>query len=282
MHRTLVWTSKGGTGKTTTVANVGPELARLGYRVLMVGFDPQGDLEATFGIDEDDATVVRIEQLLGGGIDPRTAAIAITLDDVEAGSLDLLASSSDLNAASAAVARRHFQDLDRILDAFADDIDIALIDTQGAFTALSHAAARAADSVLFTMEPGFYEYRALGKRLAHLDDLKRDHGWAITPLGVLFVRTDGRSRHMREYREHFADAEAFGAEALYVFEAHTRQQNSVRDHPRLARPTVLAEPTSNVAADYRAFTAELVARIAASASQTPQPDAASSHGQGTH
>lgn len=265
MHRALVWTGKGGTGKTTTVANVGPELARLGYHVLMVGFDPQGDLEATFGVEDDDASVVRIEQLLAGGIDPRIATITIDLGQPGiGGSLRLLASSSDLYAATAGVARRNFEDLDRILDAF-DDIDLALIDTQGAFTPLSHTAARAADSVLFTMEPGYYEYRALARRLADLEDLERDEGWSITPLGVLFVRTDRRSRHMLEYREHFADAASFGGEPLHVFAAHTRQQGSVRDHPRLAKPTVLAEPESNVAADYRAFAAEFAERIAASA-----------------
>jgi cellulose biosynthesis protein BcsQ len=264
MHRTLVWTGKGGTGKTTTVANLGPELARLGYHVLMVGFDPQGDLEATFGVQDADPDTIRVEQLLAGGIDPRTATVAIELDGVGEGSLRLLASSSDLNAATTVVARRNFQDLDRILEAF-DDVDVALIDTQGAFTPLSHTAARAADSVLFTMEPGFYEYRALIGRLTEIEDLTRDEDWSITPLGVVFVRTDARSVDMREYRAHFADPEAFGDEPLYVFDAHTRQQGSVRDHPRLAKPTVLAEPASNVAADYRAVAAELVARIASSA-----------------
>lgn len=264
MHRTLVWTGKGGTGKTTTVANAGPELARLGYRVLMVGFDPQGDLEATFGIDDAYPDIIRVEQLLAGGIDPRTAAVAIDVGDVGEGSLRLLPSSSDLHAATSVVARRNFEDLDRLLAAF-EDVDVAVIDTQGAFTPISHTAARAADSVLFTMEPGFYEYRALVRRIAELEDLSREEDRTITPLGVLFVRTDSRSRDMREYRAHFADADAFGGDPLYVFDAHTRQQASVRDHPRLALPTVLAEPDSHVAADYRAVAAELVARISASA-----------------
>ena len=269
MHRTLIWTGKGGTGKTTTVSNVGPELARLGYRVLMVGFDPQGDLETTFGVADDDRDVLRVEQLLAGGIEPRTAALPITLDDVgETGSLSLLPSSSDLNGATAAVARRNFQDLDRVLEAFDADVDVALIDTQGALTPLSHTAARAADTVLFTMEPGFFEYNALTKRLAELEDLEREDGLTIVPLGVLFVRTDARSKHMREYREHFTDADAFGGDPLYVFETHTRQQSSVRDHPRLAQPTVLADPTSNVAVDYRAFAAELAERIATAAGAT--------------
>lgn len=262
MHRLLVWTGKGGTGKTTTVSNLGPELARLGYSVLMVGADPQGDLESTFGIDEDNREVVRLEQLLeGGGGDPTSAPIEIPIDGAE-GRLRLLACSSDLAAAAAGIARRGYRDVDRILEAFVDDTDLVLLDTQGSLSPLSHAAARAADSVLFCMEPGWYEYRALGRRLAELETIKREEGCVIAPLGVFFVRVDGRSRGMREYREHFGDAEAFGGDPLYVFAAHSRQQSSVRDHPRLARPTVLAEPASNVAADYRALAAELVERIA--------------------
>lgn len=47
-------------GKTTTVLNVGVGLARNGYRVLLVDFDPQGDLTASLGwkqTDEIDHTI---------------------------------------------------------------------------------------------------------------------------------------------------------------------------------------------------------------------------------
>ena len=259
MHRTLVWTSKGGTGKTTTVANLGPELARLGYRVLLVGFDPQGDLETTFGIDPGQRDIVRVEQLLAGGVDPRSAPIPIELPGVT-GSLALLASSPDLLAHSSLVQRRGFQDLDRLLEAFKDDVDLVLIDTQGATTPLSQTAARAADSVLFCMEPGIYEINALASRLVDLEELERDEGFHVEPLGVLFTRTQERSKSLREFREHLQSAEDFGT-PLHVFDTFTRQQASVRDHPRYGKPTVLAEPASNVAADYRAFASELIARI---------------------
>jgi len=65
MYRLLVWSSKGGVGKTTSVANLGPALARRGSNVLLVGFDAhQPDLEMTFGIEDDDHEVTRIEDLL--------------------------------------------------------------------------------------------------------------------------------------------------------------------------------------------------------------------------
>ena len=44
-----VTNQKGGVGKTTTAANVAIGLARNGYDVLIVDFDPQGDLTASLG-----------------------------------------------------------------------------------------------------------------------------------------------------------------------------------------------------------------------------------------
>ncbi len=270
VYRVLVWTSKGGTGKTTTVANTAPELARLGYSVLMVGFDPQGDLESTFGIDEDTDDVTRIEELLECGGDPRTAALDVPLPALPrrvpwkrrgpTGRLRLLACSSQLLAHTATVARRGYQDLNQLLSQF-DDFDLALIDTQGALTPISHTAAHAADGVLFVMEPGYYEFRALAHRLAELGQMHRDEGLQITPLGLLFVRTSDRSRQMREYRAHFEDPGAFAGQPLHVFHSYTRQQASVRDHPRLQQPTVIAEPLSHVAEDDRGFASELADRL---------------------
>lgn len=267
MFKLLVWTSKGGSGKTTTVANIGPELARLGLDVLMVGFDPQGDLESTFGVDDDDVGVVRVESLLDGRTDPRGAAVDVALDGVRGwrrarrgGRLRLLASSPALRAAMGGVAVGGYDALARVLDAFVDEVDVVVIDTQGALTPLSHAAVRAADGVLFTLEPGYYEYRSLVTRLAELDELRAQGAAAMATVGVMFVRTSSRSRQMREYRAHLEGPD-LGGEPVHVFATHTRQQASVRDHPRLAQPTVLADPGGHVADDYRRFVAELVERI---------------------
>ena len=53
MRRIVVINQKGGVGKTTTAANLGAALARLGKRVLMIDLDPQAHLSLTLGIDPD-------------------------------------------------------------------------------------------------------------------------------------------------------------------------------------------------------------------------------------
>ena len=266
MYRLLAWTSKGGTGKTTTVANIGVELARRGKRVLLIDFDPQADLSATFAAEVDDEG--GIEGVLANGGDVASAEITV---DVPAsagrlrrrgkrakGSLRLLPCSLELARLGDAFVRDEYRALDRLLGSV-EDVDVVLIDTQGALTQVSHTAVSAADGVMFCGEPGFYELRALMARREELDGLAAERGRGIDEVGVLFVRTNERSRQLREYRTYLESDD--GGSPLFVFPTFVRQQTSVKDDPRLGVPTVIADPRSHVAADYRAVTEELVERL---------------------
>jgi chromosome partitioning protein len=84
-----VLSQKGGVGKTATTANLGASLAGRGLRVLMVDFDPQADLSASWGLEEDDPRP-RIEQFLGRSDRPvRDAVFEIEIGE-NRGSLALL------------------------------------------------------------------------------------------------------------------------------------------------------------------------------------------------
>ena len=64
MKTIAFYNNKGGVGKTTLAANVGYNLSTMGYRVLLVDCDPQGNLSSFFC--RYDLTKKGLMQALGG------------------------------------------------------------------------------------------------------------------------------------------------------------------------------------------------------------------------
>ena len=76
--RFLLFTGKGGVGKTTIAATVAIALAGIGKRVLVVSTDPASNLEDVFGVAVHDqpTTVASVVGLFAMNIDPEAAAEA--------------------------------------------------------------------------------------------------------------------------------------------------------------------------------------------------------------
>ena len=76
--RFLLFTGKGGVGKTTIATTVAIALARIGKRVLVVSTDPASNLEDVFGaaVHDHPTTVAGVVGLFAMNIDPEAAAEA--------------------------------------------------------------------------------------------------------------------------------------------------------------------------------------------------------------
>jgi chromosome partitioning protein len=274
MYRLLLaGSSKGGSGKTTTASNTAVELARLGHRVLLIGVDPSGDLETSFGITPGLPGATYLDDLLTRGGEATPLEIEVPAippagpfrrkrkPATAKGTLAIIPSTPALGEEAALIAAAHTDRLHQLLVPLDGSYDFALIDAVGADITISDLALAAADGALFVGEPGRFELDAVIRRLARFTTFKNARGNTIDQVGVLFTRTDPRSAAMRDYAENYGNPEQFNP-PLFIFAKPIRQQASVHDHPNEGQPTVIADPHSNAAVDYRRFAAELVTRAA--------------------
>ncbi len=149
---------KGGVGKTATTANLGTALARLGRRILIVDMDPQGNLTASFGVQESISQTVA-DALLDRNLElPRINVLSI-LD----GLLDLAPANATLAAAESSLSNklgREFR-LRDVLGFLSDKYDMILIDTPPSLGLLTVNSLAAATRVIVPTEARFFSLQGL-------------------------------------------------------------------------------------------------------------------------
>ncbi len=256
MNTIAVMSQKGGVGKTITVANLGPALAAQGLRVLMVDMDPQADLSASWGIEENE-DFLRIEDLLAGQSDHTDAALVDMSPVGLADSLYLLPSSSDLRRQTARLLTGPSDHFAEVLTTIATPIDVALIDTPAGETIFGAQAIVAADQTIVTLLPGYHELRALTRVLDRIDRQSEAIGTDLSLLGVLIANADPRWRTTRDYADHL------NTEQIPLFDTIIPRRQAVTGHARYGEPTILLEPGNAVAQAYARLAEEVTARLKA-------------------
>ena len=251
--RLAVCSSKGGVGKTATVANLAATLAGRG-RTLVIDADPQESLGRAFGV------VAGPGDSLAAALDPESEVTAaeVIREGVMDG-LDLLPAHPSLAAVGSTLAQQGglVTSLRRQLRPVQDRYAHIVIDSHGDTGNLTLAAVAAADSVLgvFTSDPG----SALGAvRIAtFLNTHRTFENTAAVLLGVACSNWDATGAAARDVLAALASTE------LPLFDTRIPFSRRVPSATLAKRPVVLAYPNSPVAEAYRALAEEVLTRHAA-------------------
>jgi len=189
-----VASSKGGTGKTTTAAELTAELARRGRRVLAIDLDQQGNLTRRLGINQDSEVGFAADVLVKKATIAETATPAPSVDGawVLAGSHDL----ADLESRPAIVVS-----LSSILPAAVGEWDDVVVDTPPALGPVTLAGLQAADVVIAALECKTEAYDQLQRLAEVIGQLRNGESFRW----VIPTRYNARRRLDREVVEILAE-----------------------------------------------------------------------------
>ncbi len=244
MRRIAVVNHKGGTGKTTTAVHLAAGLAEKGARVLLVDLDPQGNVGAWFGLEDDR---IRMHDVLRRVIPTTGGTVRVRPG------LDVIA--SDWRLAEAEEELILSGERERWLDqrlAGVDGYDFAIVDCAPSMSVLTTSALAFADEVVIPISMEYLALIGVKQIVENILRMTGDDGRRITISAVVptFYQANLRKNGeiLSTLERHFAGVLADPIRVnVRLSEAPSHQQTVFEYSPR-----------SHGARDYR----RLVARFA--------------------
>jgi chromosome partitioning protein len=239
---------KGGVGKTTTAVNLGACLADLGYRVLIVDLDPQGNASTGVGINTRDLQYSMYDVILQDvPIEDCIEAAAVRNLFVAPASLDLAGAEIELVPAFSRELR-----LKQALAEVHDDYDFVLIDCPPSLGLLTVNALAAADEVLVPIQCEYYALEGLGQLRRNVELVSKSLNPELDITTIVLVMYDARTKLAdqvrREVREFFGEK---------VCRAVVPRNVRLSEAPSYGQPIIAFDPTSTGAIAYRELAKEV-------------------------
>ena len=241
---------KGGTGKTTTTANLAFALAAARRKILCVDADPQASL--TFYLGQDERQLEQDKATLYWALNSGRLLAEFVVGDNPA----LIPSSITLAKADAELVSEPGATwvLKEKLDPLRQAYDLILIDCPPTLTLLTVNALAAADAVLIPVKTDLLSTLGVPQLLDTVGKIQRRANPNLVVLGIVPTLFNARFAHDAEV---LAELVATFGRQFRLFEPINRSTSFDRAAGS-GQPTVALEPGSAGAAAYRRLASELL------------------------
>ena len=244
---------KGGVGKTTSAVNVAASLGVLGFKVLLVDLDPQGNATSGVGVRKKGLTST-VRQVLSGEV---TAADAILATEYE--NLSILPSNITLAGAEFDLFNEEEapqEVIKRALAPIKDTFDYIIFDCPPSLGMVTVNALTASDGVVIPMQCEFYALEGLSQLMITISKIKASYNSALNVTGILITMYTNRllltQQVKRELQKHYAGK---------LFEQPISRGVKLSEAPGFGRPVYYHDKRSKGAEEYLSVARELASRI---------------------
>jgi chromosome partitioning protein len=239
---------KGGVGKTTTAVNLGAGLAEIGYRVLVVDLDPQGNATTGLGIDGRSFELSMYDVLM------RDSKLEDAIEPTSMKNLFVAPATIDLAGAEIELVPTFSRELKlrRALETVIGDFDYILIDCPPSLGLITVNGLAAADEVLVPIQCEYYALEGLGQLLRNVHLVQANLNEKLDVSTIVLTMYDARTKLAEqvadEVRLHFGNKVCRNVIPRTV---------RISEAPSFGQPITTFDPTSRGAIAYRELAKEV-------------------------
>ncbi|NLW74511.1 MAG: ParA family protein [Clostridiales bacterium] len=243
---------KGGVGKTTSAVNIAASLGILGYNVLLVDLDPQGNSTSGVGISKK-SLKYSVQDLLVGGSDIQDVIIKTRFQNLYV--VPSIISLAGVEFQLFDEEDSHIE-LKKALLNVKDYYDYIIIDCPPSLGMLTINALSASDGVIIPMQCEFYALEGLSQLMITVSRIKNLYNSKLTVIGILVTMYNKRlllsMQVLAELNKHYQDK---------LFKTTISRNVKLSEAPGFGMPVYYHDKSSKGAAEYLEVAKELAARI---------------------
>jgi chromosome partitioning protein len=243
---------KGGVGKSTTAVSLGAALAELGFRILVVDLDPQGNASTGMGIRHEARGVTVYDVVLSEA--PVESAIVPT----SVKHLDAVPSTIDLAGAEIELVSQFSRET-RLKKALAPvgegRYDFIFLDCPPSLGLLTINALTAAEELIVPIQCEYYALEGLGQLLRNVNLVQQNINPELRLTGIVMTMFDPRTKLSEQVVE---EVRRFFGEVVY--DVVIPRTVRLSEAPGFGQPITVYDPRSKGAESYRQLAREVAAR----------------------
>jgi chromosome partitioning protein len=251
-HTIAIANQKGGVGKTTSAVSISAQLALLGFKVLLLDFDPQASATSGVGVAKHPEGADLYDAFFGR-IPLKDTIVPSPIEN-----LRVIPGSHDLVSLELEIGKTPGREL--ILKTSLRDVqsgfDVIIIDCPPSSGLLTLNALGAAQSVLVPLQAEYYSLEGLSGLLNTINFVQQTFNPSLKLLGVFLTMYDARTRLSVQVREeaeqHFGDL---------MFKARIPRNIRLSECPSHGMPICTYDSASVGARSYLALVGELIERL---------------------
>lgn len=239
---------KGGVGKTTTAVNLGAAIAELGFQVLVIDLDPQGNATTGMGISHRNVEGSVYDVIMND------TPVVDCVEPTSVRNLFVVPATIDLAGAEIELVPAFSRELKlrRALAQVKDDYDFIFIDCPPSLGLLTVNGLAASDDVIVPIQCEYYALEGLGQLLRNVALVKSNLNPALDVRGIVLTMYDARTKLAeqveREVRAHFGGK---------VYRTVVPRTVRISEAPSFGQPVTVFDSSSRGALAYRELAKEV-------------------------